>query len=119
MNKVARVGIQVFALNMAADWPNNEKALDMALTAAVSSGLKLLFSFDYPGANYTRDQDVVIRDFKVGISSSILAACNPENRSLLVSRVRSMHRSGLLLKLRLDVSSCQIGLLLVLSQPQV
>jgi hypothetical protein len=49
MNKAASAGINAFALNMAQDWTHNEAALEMAMSAATSTGFKVLFSFDYAG----------------------------------------------------------------------
>ncbi|KAH6621724.1 glycosyl hydrolase family 71-domain-containing protein, partial [Boeremia exigua] len=60
MNKAASVGIQAFALNMAADWPYNSQSLEYAFAAAHTTGFKLFFSFDYPGGAYPWDQNVVI-----------------------------------------------------------
>jgi hypothetical protein len=64
MNKAASAGIQAFALNMAADWPYNEQALDYAFSAAAATKFKLFFSFDYPGGAYPWDQNVVISYLK-------------------------------------------------------
>ncbi|KAB5582990.1 putative extracellular alpha-1,3-glucanase/mutanase [Coniochaeta sp. 2T2.1] len=42
--------IDAFCLNIAYGWPDNEKQIALAFTAASAAGFKLFFSFDYPGS---------------------------------------------------------------------